>query len=632
MFQKSPITTVLLFTLFILCGPAHIAWADNCSEVLAGSLSNNHVVRSVTLDGLENPAFVLGPPSFAGGQPTTVRVRSVVPSIQSSSASYNVQEWEYLDGAHAYENIGYLALPQGPSKLGCLPAEAGTVALSNSSWKQVNFAEPFPEVPVVIAQVASFNESQAVTTRIRQVTAQGFQVRMQEEEALNGLHATESVHWIAVAPGVTSQAGKLFVVGSTGSSVTHQFATISFGRSLNAPVLIAGMQTTNGGDTAALRHRNLTATQVEVKVEEEKSADSEIGHTLEDIGYIAIGSSHPLPLPQLTQFNGGVNFMYYDLGIPRFSCERGRYNVIKYYDPLRIPCLLRAMYEDGMRSLRIGIYYRRDIPYVDPPQPNDFSHGGNIPLNPVTKQVHPDYIENLKDFLGDIKTAGFERIVFALFPIGASNPISDNPACSTTDCPLLVAETMGLLKQVIGPLDQSGLDYLIDLRNEGITIDTQTLGTSYARDLWTAFRSDSVTRNKPTVGFSVNGDGPANIKNRIGNAPNVYGIDFPQIMSIHLYDRNGIDAGTIFEEAVRTRNLDLNRPGSWIISETDYTDTASAASIAQAIQTTGETVLYLTQWPQCSENSESPICPETRCDQVSVGQPVDFSTFACAGF
>ena len=37
-----------------------------------------------------------------------------------------------------------------------------------------------------------------------------------------------------------------------------------------------------------LRHRNLTTTSVEVKVEEEQSLDSEVSHITEVVGYVAI--------------------------------------------------------------------------------------------------------------------------------------------------------------------------------------------------------------------------------------------------------------------------------------------------------------------------------------------------------
>lgn len=47
------------------------------------------------------------------------------------------------------------------------------------------------------------------------------------------------------------------------------------------------MQTVSGGDPANLRYRNLTAADVQVQVDEEQSADSEIQHNGETVGYLA---------------------------------------------------------------------------------------------------------------------------------------------------------------------------------------------------------------------------------------------------------------------------------------------------------------------------------------------------------
>jgi len=46
------------------------------------------------------------------------------------------------------------------------------------------------------------------------------------------------------------------------------------------------MQTTDGTDTAALRWQSRDLFGVEVKAEEERSLDSETGHTTEVVGYV----------------------------------------------------------------------------------------------------------------------------------------------------------------------------------------------------------------------------------------------------------------------------------------------------------------------------------------------------------
>jgi hypothetical protein len=53
------------------------------------------------------------------------------------------------------------------------------------------------------------------------------------------------------------------------------------------PMLLSGMQTTQGFDTASVRCTNLTAAGTDIWVEEERSLDSETGHIREAIGWAA---------------------------------------------------------------------------------------------------------------------------------------------------------------------------------------------------------------------------------------------------------------------------------------------------------------------------------------------------------
>jgi hypothetical protein len=48
------------------------------------------------------------------------------------------------------------------------------------------------------------------------------------------------------------------------------------------------MQTFDGNDTAGLRYQNLSGSSVDVRVEEEQSADDETRHVDEVVGYLVI--------------------------------------------------------------------------------------------------------------------------------------------------------------------------------------------------------------------------------------------------------------------------------------------------------------------------------------------------------
>ena len=250
-----------------------------------GTVTSDEVTRTVNLTGFSTPRVVTGPISFAGNQASTIRVLNV----GSGSFQHFIQEWDYLDGAHALEDLGYLALDDGAQTLGSLDADAGSVNI-NHNWTTVNFAQSFSAAPVVVAQVASNNGTQAVTTRIRNVTASSFDVQLEEEEANDGTHAIERVDWVAIEVGSTTFDGTELLVARTGNTVDEVWETINFSQNVASPTFVAAMQTTNGGDPCTLRHRNLSASNVEVQVQEEQSANAEVGHVNEVVGYFVIGT------------------------------------------------------------------------------------------------------------------------------------------------------------------------------------------------------------------------------------------------------------------------------------------------------------------------------------------------------
>ncbi|GAB4198190.1 MAG: hypothetical protein Tsb002_32940 [Wenzhouxiangellaceae bacterium] len=249
--------------------------------------SNSGQWRTINLSqSFSNPVVVMGPPTFNGNQPTTIRVRNVT----SSSFEYQMDEWEYLDGGHINETIGYLVVEAGSSTLGSLNIEAGIVSSSSVESFRA-YSQSFSGTPVVLTQVATVNEATAVAPRIRNLTANSFAHRIEEEEAIRASgHAVEDLHYIAIAPGSTSAGGRNILVAITGNSVTQDFFTANFSQTISNPVFLAGMQTRDGGDTSALRYQNLTGSSVQFKVEEEQSLDSEVNHTTEVVGYVVISN------------------------------------------------------------------------------------------------------------------------------------------------------------------------------------------------------------------------------------------------------------------------------------------------------------------------------------------------------
>jgi hypothetical protein len=258
------------------------------------------------------PVVIMQPLSDNGGDPTTVRLRNV----RSTGFEWQMDEWDYRDGAHTTETVAYLAVESGLFELeDGTRVEAGTVSVDHG-FAPVVFAQPFPQTPVILSQAQTAGDPAAVVTRQRSASASGFEVQLQEQEANDPVHGLETVGYLAIAPGPGMTGGVAFEADLTADAVTHAWHTLAFSDSYSDPVFLAGLQTRDGGDTAGLRYRNLGSTAVEVFVEEEKSRDTEVNHTTEVVGYLVFdhpgslndGGQTPPPAPTGLSPDGGQEF------------------------------------------------------------------------------------------------------------------------------------------------------------------------------------------------------------------------------------------------------------------------------------------------------------------------------------
>ena len=250
-----------------------------------------------------DPVVVMGPPGYRGADPSTMRVRNVT----GDGFEFQLDEWDYKDGRHTTETVGWLAVERGTHTLADGTRLVAGSASVGTGFGALDFpvgigGAGFAATPTVLATVAGGNDAGAVTVRLRDVGRDGFQARIQEQEAADGVHAAETVGYVALAAPTSSGTGvgggaggggRLpavgYEIGRTGDRVTHADTTTQFARDFaSAPVFLANMQTTDGGDAAALRHRSLSADAATYFVEEEKSRDSEIRHTTEVVGFLAL--------------------------------------------------------------------------------------------------------------------------------------------------------------------------------------------------------------------------------------------------------------------------------------------------------------------------------------------------------
>jgi len=254
-----------------------------------GELTIKHNWTTVSFENtFSHPVVVAGPPSFNGGAPVLVRVRNVT----ETGFEVRLQEWAYLDGTHAAETFSYIVIEKGIYTLeDGSKIEAGTFD-GTTSFTQVPLQQTYDVTPVILAQVMTENETDAVTERIRYTNQYSFEFMFQEMQATMYDHIPETVGYIAWEPGKGEVSGLRYEIGMTERKVNERWFDLNFETEFSdLPFFIAGMQTCSGIDTAAVRHQNLLTSSVEIRLQEETSQDDEARHAKEVVGYFTIGTA-----------------------------------------------------------------------------------------------------------------------------------------------------------------------------------------------------------------------------------------------------------------------------------------------------------------------------------------------------
>ena len=149
-----------------LIGEAGVVSVDQDS---AGTWHKVHFAET-----LDDPSVVMSGMSAYNSEPFTIRVRNV----SDDGFDFQIDEWDYLDGRHGVESIGWLAVENGVHTLADGRTVAAGSASVGSSKLSVDFGGPaFSDTPAVFAQVVSEKTKFALNDRIEGVKSNGFSVR-----------------------------------------------------------------------------------------------------------------------------------------------------------------------------------------------------------------------------------------------------------------------------------------------------------------------------------------------------------------------------------------------------------------------------------------------------------------------
>lgn len=297
---------------------------------------------------------------------------------------------------------------------------------------------------------------------------------------------------------------------------------------------------------------------------------------------------------------GGSDYAWYYLDPP---CTREPYGVIYNYDTASatINSQLQHMYSNGQRRLRIPIYFARGI------------NSGTI-MDSTGGNLSPQFQTNLANLLAAIKAAGFEEIEVGFFPQSANNPVE-----WTAFSDDYFQENWTLIQNLRPIVVASGIPYHRDLLNEGIPPPGYAPMLQYSQMLWNDYVA--MFGSDDTLGFSIIADSAHAGQVSAVYGPSAYGSSgSPQLFDVHIYDETGASFATAFSSLAAQGYQGV----PWIIGEAYYNDAAEAASLRQEANSTGQQVLYLTEWPLTSDLSCS--------SDVNVAPPVDFSNYQAQAF
>jgi len=161
----------------------------------------------------------------------------------------------------------------------------------NSEWKTVYLSGDRQFVnPVIIVSPPTYNEDDPCVIRIRNVTPESFDIKIQEWLYLDRVHASESVSFMVIETGKhILPDGSVWQADTFTLNGTLNWKDINYQEAFEErPIVFISGQTYNGGDTFAIRMKNSAPEGFSAAIQEEESKND--GHYTETIGYLAVTS------------------------------------------------------------------------------------------------------------------------------------------------------------------------------------------------------------------------------------------------------------------------------------------------------------------------------------------------------
>jgi len=247
-----------------------------------GGFGTGEVIRIDFEESIENAVVHLSSTNF-GGNEFSLRVIS----IDDNGFNFVLEEWEDEDGPHPVtETINWLAIEEGVHELpdGRI-IEAGTTTATTTA-SSVSLNGDFLAPPAILTNVLSNNESDVVDSDPFNVSAGGFDVRLQEGSLVDGLNAGETVGYIAISTGGTGESGYATVQDGLDSGNT----VFALGGALTDGVILAETQTvrqTDAGNVVINNNASADGSTGNISLRfDEETGDGESSHGDEIVGIV----------------------------------------------------------------------------------------------------------------------------------------------------------------------------------------------------------------------------------------------------------------------------------------------------------------------------------------------------------
>jgi PKD repeat protein len=217
---------------------------------------------------VHTPVLVQAAPEKAGQAPGVSFATTASGALELSPKS--------MTNAQAAGVAGSLGMP--------FHMEAGELAV-NTAWTKVRFATSYGH-PIVVAGPLSFMDKAPCTVRIRNVAADGFEIRLAEWPYQDGVHKPELVSYLVMEQGRTTlNDGTIVEAGRFTGTTASQLVSFA-GLFSQAPLVLTSVATVNEAEAVAGRVQSLGRSGF-VFLFQEQQKNIRSGHRPEVIHYIA---------------------------------------------------------------------------------------------------------------------------------------------------------------------------------------------------------------------------------------------------------------------------------------------------------------------------------------------------------